>query len=73
MNKTVNKSLLPGNNFMSKLHLKYPRFTYSVCRTFTKRPQRIRIFRETGNSKHLYRNAFDRACFAHETAYCDSS
>ena len=27
---------------------------------------------ETGNLKHLHRNEFDKACFAHDAVYSDS-
>ena len=47
-----------GDQFMPKLHLKQPGFTYSAC--------------ETGNLKHLYRNELDKACFAHDAVYFDS-
>ena len=33
---------------------------------------RIQKFWETSNLKYLYRNELNRACFAHEAAYCDS-
>ena len=54
------------------MHLKQPGFTYSACRPFTKHRERIQKFRKAGNSKHLYRNELDKACFAHEAAYSDS-
>ena len=34
--------------------------------------ERIQIFRETGNLKHLYRKELDKACFSHLAAYSDS-
>ena len=34
MNKIVNKSLLAGDKFMPKMHLKQPGFTYSTCWPF---------------------------------------
>ena len=36
MNKTINKFLLAGDKFMSKIHLRQPGFTYSACGSFTK-------------------------------------
>ena len=72
MNKIINKFLLTEDKFMIELHLKQPRVTYSVCRSFTKHRERIKKFRETGNLEHLYRNELDKACFAHDTAYSDS-
>ena len=56
MNKIVNKFLLAGDKFMSKLHLRQPGFTYSACGPFTKHCKKIQKFRETSNLKHLYRN-----------------
>ena len=47
---------------MTNLHLKEPRFTYSACGPFTKRPERNQKFIETENSKHLYRNELDKPC-----------
>ena len=72
MNKTINKFLLTGDNFMPELHLKQPVFTYSACGEFTKHGDRIQKFRETGILKHLYRNELDKACFVHDAAYSDS-
>ena len=72
MNKIINKFLLTEDKFMIELHLKQPRFTYSVCRSFTKHRERIKKFRETGNLEHLYRNELDKACFVHDAAYSDS-
>ena len=36
MNGRVNELLLADDEFMSEMHLKQPRLTYSACRTFTK-------------------------------------
>ena len=36
MNEIVNKFLSVGDKFMSEVHLKQPRFTYSACGPFTK-------------------------------------
>ena len=47
--------------FQLNLLPKKPGFTYSVCGPFTKHRERIQKFRETGNSKHLYRNELDQA------------
>ena len=37
MNEMVNKILLVGDQFMSEMCLKQPRFIYSDCRPFTKK------------------------------------
>ena len=36
MNKIINKTLLTGDNFVAKWHLKQPGFTCSACGPFTK-------------------------------------
>ena len=41
MNKIINKFFLTGDKFMSELHLKQPRFTYSACGPFSKHRERI--------------------------------
>ena len=71
MNKTVDKFLLTGDKFMPQLHFKQQGYTYSACGPFTKHRERIQKFRETGNLKHSCRNEFDKACFAHDSAYSD--
>ena len=60
-----------GDKFKPELHLKQPRFTYSARERFTKHRERIEKLRGTGNSKHLYRNDLDKACFAHDATYFD--
>ena len=72
MNKIANKCLLDGNKFMPELHLKISGIAYSACGLFTKHRERIKIFRETGNLKHIYKNELSKACFAHCVAYSDS-
>ena len=42
MNKIINKFLLTGDKFMSKLHLKKPGFIYSACGQFTKHCERLK-------------------------------
>ena len=51
---------------MRELHLKQPGFTYSACGPFTKHCERIKKYRETGNSKNLHRNQLDKTCFPHD-------
>ena len=72
MNEVVYKFLLTGDKFMPELHLRQTRFTYRACGPFTKHRRRIKKFRETGNSKHIYKNELDKACLAHDAAYSDS-
>ena len=69
MNDIINKFLLAGDNFMPEMHLRQPQFTYSACGTFTKNKERIRKFLETGDSRCIYRNELDQACFQHDMSY----
>ena len=63
MNEIVNKFLPVGDKFMSEMHLKQPGFTYSACVQFIKNKERIQKFNETGESRYIYRNELDKACF----------
>ena len=71
MNEIVIKFLLAGDKFMPEMHLKLPKFIYSVCRPFTENKERIQKIKETGDSRHIYRNELDKACFQHDKAYGD--
>ena len=56
MNEIVNKFLFAGDKFMPEMHLTRPWFTYSAFVPFTKNKLRIQKFKETGDTKHVYRN-----------------
>ena len=56
-----------GDKFMPELHLRQPGFTYSACGPFTKNKERIQKFKQTGDSRYIYRN--EKACFQHDVAY----
>ena len=56
---------------MPEMHLKQPGFTYSACAPFTKNKERIQKFKETGDSRYIYKNELDKACFQHDMAYGD--
>ena len=71
INKIVNKILLAGDKFIPQMHLKQPGFTYSTCGPFTKNKERIQKFKETEDSRYVYKNGLDKACFQHDTAYGD--
>ena len=71
MNKIVNKFLLVGDKFVPEMHLRQPGFMYTACRLFTKNKERIQKFKETGDSRFIYRNELDKACFEHDMAYGD--
>ena len=54
MNKIIKKFLLAGDKFMHEMHLRRPGFTYSACGPFTKNKERIKKFKETGDSQYTY-------------------
>ena len=69
MNETVNKILLVGDKFMPEMHSRQSEFTYSGCGPFTKNKERIQKFKERGDSRHIYQNELDKACFQHDMTY----
>ena len=71
MNKVVNNFLLEGDTFMPKMHLRQPGFTYSACGSFTKNQERIQKIKETEDSRYIYQNELDKACFQHDMAHGD--
>ena len=56
---------------MSEKHLKQTSFTYSACGPFTKSKERIQTFKETEDTKYIYKNELDKVCFQHDMAYGD--
>ena len=71
MNDIINKFLLAGDKFMPEMHLRQPGFTYSACGPFTKNKERIQKCKQTGDSRYIYKNELDKACFQHVMAYGD--
>ena len=71
MNKGINKFLLAGYKFMPKMHLRQPQFVYSAYGPFNRHKERIKKFKETGDTRYLDRNEVDKACFQHDSAYTD--
>ena len=71
MSEIVNDFLLSGDKIMPKMHLKQPGFTYSTCEPFTKNKGRTQKFKETRDSKYIYKNELDGGCFKHDLAYGD--
>ena len=69
MNNIINKFLLAGDKFTPEMHLRQPRFVYSACGPFTRHKERIKEFKRTGDTRLLYRNELDKACFKHDAAY----
>ena len=71
MNEIVIKFLLAGDRFVPEMHLRQPGFAYSACGPFTKNKERIQKFKETWDSRYIYQNELDKACFQHEMTYGD--
>ena len=71
MNNVINKFLVAGDKFMPEMHLRQPQFFYSACGLFTRHKERIKKFKQTGDTRYIYRNELDKACFQHGSAYAD--
>ena len=71
MNDIINKFLLIGEKFMPEMHLRQRGFTYSACGPFTKNKKRIQKFKQAGDSRYIYKNELDKACFQHGMTYGD--
>ena len=65
------KLFLAGDRFMPEIHSKQLGFTYSGCGPFTTNKYRIKKFKETEDSRYIYQNELDKACFEHDIAYGD--
>ena len=72
MNNIINKFLLAGDKFIPEMHLRQPQFAYSACGPFTRHRERIKKFKQTGDTRYIYRNDLDKACFQHDSAYADN-
>ena len=51
------------SKFLSEMHLTQTRFTYSSCGPFAKSKERIKKIKGNEDSKYLYQNEQDEACF----------
>ena len=71
MNDIINKFLLAGDKFIPEMHLRQPGFTYSACGPFAKKQERIQKFKQTGDSRYIYKNELDKACFQYDMTYGD--
>ena len=56
---------------MSETDLRPPAFTHSACDAFTKSKEIIQKFKQTGDSRYIYKNELDKDCFQHDMAYGD--
>ena len=71
MNNIINKILLAGDKFMPERHLRQPQFVYSACGPFARHKERIKKFKQTGDTHYIFRNELNKACFQHDSAYAD--
>ena len=71
MNNIIYKFLLAGAKFMPEMDLRQPQFVYSACGPFTRHKERVKEFKRTGDTRYIYRNELDKACFQHNSAYAD--
>ena len=71
MNAITNKLLWAGDKFMPEMHLRQHGFTCRACGRFSKNKERINKIKETGDSRYIYQNELDKACFQHDMAYGD--
>ena len=69
MNNIINKFLLADDKFMPEMHLRQPQFIYSAWGPFSRHKERITKFKQTDDTRLLYRNELDVACFKHDAAY----
>ena len=53
------------------MQLRQPGFTFGTCGTFTKNKEIIKKIKETVDSRYIYQNDLDKACFQHDMAYGD--
>ena len=72
MNSVTNKFLLAGDKFMPEMHLRQPQFVYSACGPFSRYKERIKKFKQTCDTRYIYRNDLDKAYFQHDSAYADN-
>ena len=71
MNNVINKFLLAVDKFMPEVHLRQPRFVYRAYGPFTRHKERIKEFKRAGDTRYIYRNELDKACFQHDSDYAD--
>ena len=63
---------MAGDKFMSEMHLRQGRFTYSACSPFTINKERIKWLKKNRTLKiYFYRNELDKPCFQLDTDYGD--
>ena len=46
-------------------------YLQQISFTYIQNKERIQRFKETGDSKYIYQNELDKACFQHDMSYRD--
>ena len=59
---------MPEMDFKQPALIDKSGFTYSACRSLIKTKERIQIFKDAGDSRYIYRNQLDKACFQQDMA-----
>ena len=72
MNDIINKFLLSEEKLCpSYISNSHSLLTVHAVGPFTKNKERIEKFKETGDTKYIYRNELNKACFLHDMTYGD--
>ena len=59
---------MPEMDFKQPALLDKSGFTYSAYRSLIKTKERIQKFKDAGDSRYIYRNQLDKACFQQDMA-----
>ena len=59
---------MPGMHLRQPTVLDRSGFTYSAFGPFTKNKERIQKFKEKGDTRYIYQNELDKACFQQDMA-----
>ena len=51
---------------MPEMHLRKPGFSYGVREPFTKNKKKLRKHSKRGDSRYIYLNKLEKACFQHD-------
>ena len=65
----LDHKIINMSSIINKMHLRQPQFVYSACGPFTRHKERIKEFKRKRDTRLLYRNELDKACFKHDAAY----
>ena len=66
MNEIVNKFLIAGDKFMPEMHLRQMDLNIVLVDNLQKNKELMQNFKEIGDSRYVYQNELDKACFQNE-------